>query len=53
MPAMTTRGVKEAETKQIVEFMDEALKHREDEEKLSALRKEVREFALRFPVPSL
>jgi glycine hydroxymethyltransferase len=50
---MTTRGVKEADVKKIVEFIDQALKHRDDEKFLANLRKEVREFALKFPVPSL
>lgn len=50
MPAMTTRGVKENEVKQIVEFIDQALKNRENEEKLAELRNDVREFCKKFPV---
>ncbi len=53
MPAMTTRGVKEEETKQIAEFIDQALKNRENEERLAELRNEVRELCKKFPVPSL
>lgn len=53
LPAMTTRGVKEAEVKQIVEFMDQALKNRENEEMLADLKNKVRTMALKFPVPSL
>ncbi len=50
---MTTRGVKEEDTKQIVEFIDQALRHKDDEEALAKLRNDVRAFALKFPVPSL
>lgn len=53
LPAMTTRGVKEEDTKQIVEFIDQALRHKDDEEALAKLRNDVRAFALKFPVPSL
>ena len=53
LPAMTTRGVKEEDTKQIVEFMDQALKHKDDEEVLAQLKNKVREFTKAFPVPSL
>jgi glycine hydroxymethyltransferase len=50
---MTTRGVKEEEVKQIVEFMDQALKNRENEEMLAELKEKIRILALKFPVPSL
>ena len=53
LPAMTTRGVKEADTKQIVEFMDQALKNKDNEEMLADLKNKVREFCLKFPVPGL
>lgn len=53
LPAMTTRGVKEEEVKQIVEFMDQALKNRENEEMLAELKEKIRILALKFPVPSL
>ncbi|MEI8091727.1 MAG: hypothetical protein WCG98_05940 [bacterium] len=53
MPAMTTRGVKEADTKQIVAFMDQALKNKDNEEMLADLKNKVREFCLKFPVPGL
>ena len=53
LPAMTTRGVKEDDVKQIVEFMDQALKNRENEEVLTELKEKVREMSLKFPVPSL
>ncbi len=53
LPAMTTRGVKEEEVKQIVEFMDQVLKNRENEEMLAELKEKIRILALKFPVPSL
>lgn len=53
LPAMTTRGIKEWEVKYIVEYMDQALKNRENEEILAELRQKVRHLAVQFPVPSL
>ena len=53
LPAMTARGIKEAETKKIVEYMDQALKNKDNEEILAELRNKVREMALSFPVPGL
>lgn len=59
MPAMTTRWVKESDTKQIVKFIDEALKsHSEPNEesrnlKLQEIRSQVKEFASKFPVPEI
>jgi len=50
---MTTRGMKEADVKKIVEFIDQALKNKENEEKLAELRTKVRNFSLKFPVPGL
>lgn len=53
LPAMTTRGIKEEETKKIVEYMDQALKNKDNEETLAELKNKVRELALQFPVPGL
>jgi glycine/serine hydroxymethyltransferase len=50
---MTTRGIKEEETKQIVEYIDQALKSKENEDILADLRIRVREMSLSFPVPGL
>jgi glycine/serine hydroxymethyltransferase len=50
---MTTRGIKEAETKQIVAYMDQALKDTDNEELLAQLRNKIKEIALQFPVPGL
>jgi len=51
MPAMTTRWVKENDVKQIVDFIDRAINHKEDENYLKWLKEEVLEFANKFPLP--
>jgi len=50
LPAMTTRGIREADAEQIGDFIDRALKNADNEEVLKALREEVRIFCRRFPV---
>jgi len=50
---MTTRGIKEKETKQIVEFIDQALKSKDNPDILADLRIRVREISLSFPVPGI
>ena len=50
---MTTRGVKEDDTKKIVEFIDQALKNKDNEEMLAGLRIAVKEFCKKFPVPGI
>jgi glycine hydroxymethyltransferase len=50
---MTTRGVKEEEVKQIVEYMDQAFKNKDNEDMLAELKNKIREMSLKFPVPSL
>jgi glycine hydroxymethyltransferase len=52
-PALTTRGCKENDMKTVADLIDETLIHRNDEAALGAIRKEVREFSLRFPVPGI
>lgn len=51
-PAITTRGLKEADMVKIADWMKQAIDNREDEQKLSKLRDEVKRFALKFPLPS-
>jgi glycine hydroxymethyltransferase len=51
-PAITTRGLKEADMAQIATWMKQAIDNREDDEKLNTLRNEVKAFALKFPLPS-
>jgi RpiB/LacA/LacB family sugar-phosphate isomerase len=50
-PAVTTRGMKEAEMKQIAAWMHEALEGREKPEVLEKIRGEVAELNKRFPLP--
>ncbi len=49
-PAATTRGMKEQEMKKVAEFIDNALNVRNEDEKLSAIRNEVKEFLSAFPL---
>src|SRR5215475_11739595 len=49
-PAMTTRGMKEPEMRQIAHWIAEALHHRTDAAKLRSVRKRVEELAEQFPL---
>lgn len=49
-PAVTTRGMKEKEMELIGEFIDEALKHREDEKFLEGIKEKVKKLCEEFPV---
>ena len=51
MPAMTTRGVKWEDTKQIASFIHQAIQNRNNDSKLSEIKKEVISFCQRFPLP--
>jgi len=51
-PAITTRGLKEEHMEQIAEWMHQAIDNRQDDAKLTELRKEVTQFARQFPLPS-
>lgn len=48
-PAVTTRGMKEPEMGLITDFIDEALKNRTDDRRLSSIRTRVKELCERFP----
>ena len=50
-PAMTTRGVKSEDMIQIVDFIDQAIKKRNNPDLLAEIKAQVRDFALRFPLP--
>jgi len=50
-PALTTRGLKEAEMDQVAEWIDRAIANVGKEEELAKIREEVRAFALNFPLP--
>jgi len=49
-PALTTRGMKEAEMKQVAHWITRALDHRTDESELKKIRREVFEFCEQFPL---
>lgn len=51
-PAVTTRGMKEAEMVKIAEFIERAVEVRDDEAALATLREDVKAFANKFPMPS-
>ncbi len=51
-PAITTRGLKEEHMAQIADWMKQAIDNRDNVSRLEGLRSEVRQFALRFPLPS-
>jgi glycine hydroxymethyltransferase len=50
-PALTTRGLKENDLKQVAVFIDRAITAREDAPALEEIRGEVKDFAAKFPMP--
>jgi glycine hydroxymethyltransferase len=50
-PALTTRGLKEADMDTVADFLDRAIHAKDDSAKLGAIRKEVADFAAKFPMP--
>ena len=52
-PAVTSRGMKEPEMRQIVAWMDEVIANADDEQTLERIRNEVREFCAAFPAPGI
>jgi len=51
-PALTTRGLKEAEMVQVAEWIDRALTANGQEDKLGAIRQEILAFTEDYPLPS-
>ncbi len=51
--ALTTRGMKEREIKQIAEWIDQAITNKDDQEKLNNIKGEVKEMCSKFPIPSI
>ena len=49
-PAVTTRGMKENEMKNIASFIDKAIKNNENESALSQIKSEVAELCFKFPL---
>ncbi len=50
-PAVTTRGMKEAEMLKIADFIDRAVTVKDDDAALEAIREEVKAFTAGFPLP--
>lgn len=50
-PAMTTRGMKEAEAAHVAELMIETLRHKDDANKKTEIKNEVRDLCIKHPVP--
>jgi len=51
-PAVTTRGMKEAEMKLIASYIDEALQNKDNDAKLDELKDRVKELCQKFPIPT-
>lgn len=52
-PAITSRGMKESDMVKVADFMDRAIRSRNDEKQLQAIRQEVIDFASSFPLPGI
>lgn len=52
-PAITTRGMKEADMAAVADFIDRAVEARDDEAALAAIAEEVKAFTRAFPMPQL
>ena len=50
-PALTTRGLKEAEMEQVANWMDRAITGAKDKAKLATIHQEIREFTKAYPLP--
>lgn len=51
-PALTTRGMKEAEMKQIASWINDAVQHHSDEKYLVNLHQQITAFAQDYPLPN-
>ncbi|MEX2052216.1 MAG: serine hydroxymethyltransferase [Candidatus Paceibacterota bacterium] len=50
-PAITTRGFKERECKQVAELMIKVLKNKDDKKVKESVHKEIKKLAKKFPIP--
>ena len=50
-PSVTTRGMDEDDMAHIVDWIDRAIEHRDDEQALAEICDEVREFCAEYPIP--
>ncbi len=52
-PAITTRGMEESDMKEIADWIDAAIKNKDNKNELNKIKEEVKEFCLRFPMPGV
>lgn len=52
-PAITTRGLTQNEVTQITDFIDEALKNKDNDSKLAEIKSAVKAMCLQHPIPSI
>ena len=52
-PAITTRGLKQAEIKKIVGWINSAIEQKDEAEMLDNIKKQVKEMCEAFPIPSI
>lgn len=52
-PAITSRGMKEEEMKQIAQWISQAVENKDNEEKLKEIKEQVKQLCLKFPIPSV
>jgi len=52
-PAITTRGMKEAEMEKIADWIDRVIADTQNQENLQTIKKEVEELCANFPVPGI
>jgi len=52
-PAITTRGMKEAEIKKIVGWINSAIEQKDEADMLDSIKNQVKEMCLEFPIPSI
>lgn len=52
-PAITSREMKEPEMKRIAQWISQAVKNKDNEGKLKELKEQVKDFCLKFPIPSV
>ncbi len=52
-PAITTRGMKEAEMEKIAEWINRVIKNTTNDEELARIKSEVKEMCVKFPVPGI
>lgn len=50
-PAITTRGMKEAEMKMVAKWIKEVIENHKDEANLARVKEEVKNLCMKFPVP--